>query len=225
VVAESLQKKLSDFLATDYARNWLALLRSPELAEAAERSGVTIGFLPHPNVQSVLSELDLPSHVRAFTYHDNDVQELFARSALFITDYSSIAFNIAYIDRPTVYFQFDADLVLNGGHVGRRGYFDYVRDGFGPVAYDVDEAVDQAVDSLKRGPVPAPAYQQRIQDTFPLRDGRCCERVYKEIQRSTGPVDRSQPKRVGGAASSGPVRKVARRLRRPVVAYLRKATG
>ena len=58
-----------------------------------------------------------------------------------MTDYSSIAFNAAYIDRPTVYFQFDGELVLNGGHVGRRGYFDYVRDGFGPVTTELDDAV------------------------------------------------------------------------------------
>jgi hypothetical protein len=223
VGSQKRQIKMSDFLATDYARNWLALLRSPELAEAAERSGVTIGFLPHPNVQSVLAELDLPPHVRAFTYHDNDVQELFARSALFVTDYSSIAFNIAYIDRPTVYFQFDGELVLNGGHVGRRGYFDYVRDGFGPVASDVDEAVSHIVDSLKRGPVPAPVYQQRIQQTFPLRDGKCCERVYKEIQRSSGPASRRQPKRAT-PAPSGLVGRVARRLRRVAVAYLKRAS-
>jgi glycosyltransferase involved in cell wall biosynthesis len=192
--------QLADFLATDYARNWLSLLESPELADAAARHGLTIGFLPHPNLQSVLAELTLPAHVKALSYDDNDVQELFARSALLVTDYSSIAFNAAYINRPTVYFQFDSDLVLNGGHVGRRGYFDYVRDGFGPVSYDVGSAVESIVQSLKDGPAPSPEYQRRIDDTFPLRDGRCSERVVKEIQRLTRPASAKSAK-VGGAGS------------------------
>ncbi|HET9872151.1 MAG TPA: CDP-glycerol glycerophosphotransferase family protein [Propionibacteriaceae bacterium] len=176
---------LDDFLKTDYARNWLSVLESPELARTAADRGLTIGFLPHPNLQSILDELALPSYVKALNFHDNDVQELFARSALLVTDYSSIAFNAAYINRPTVYFQFDSDLVLSGGHVGRQGYFDYVRDGFGPVAYDVDGAVKTIVAALENGPTPSAEYQQRIDKTFPLRDGRCCERVVREIERST----------------------------------------
>ena len=216
---------LDDFMATDYAANWLGLLKSPELREAAERHNLTIGFLPHPNVQSVLAGLDLPSYVQPLTFHGNDVQELFARAALLVTDYSSIAFNAAYIDRPTVYFQFDGELVLNGGHVGRRGYFDYVRDGFGPVTTELDDAVRTIVDSLKNGPRPTKEYQERIEATFPLRDGRCCERVIQEIEASTR---RSGTKRrvAGGARPTGTVSRVRRRvgaLRRSAARALRAA--
>ncbi|MET1008316.1 MAG: CDP-glycerol glycerophosphotransferase family protein [Propionibacteriaceae bacterium] len=206
--------KAADFLATDYAKKWMAVLRSPELARAAEERGLTIGFLPHPNVQSVLDELEVPPHVKAFTYYDNDVQELFARSALFVTDYSSIAFNAAYIDRPSVYFQFDSELVLNGGHVGRRGYFDYERDGFGPVTYDVDSAVRAMVDGIAHGPQPTPDYQQRIDATFPLRDGKCCERVTREIQLSGLKSGAKLPKSAGRRAPATLVTRVTRRARR-----------
>ena len=210
---------LEDFMATDYAANWLGVLKSPELAEAAERHGLTVGFLPHPNIQPVLAQLDLPPHVKALNFHDYDVQELFARSALLVTDYSSIAFNAAYIDRPTVYFQFDGELVLNGGHVGRRGYFDYVRDGFGPVTTELDDAVQSIVQSLKDGPQPTAEYQQRIDATFPLRDGRCCERVVHEIEASTRGSDGAK-RRLSGAARPG---STVARVRRRAGAARRKA--
>ena len=177
--------KPQELMESDFGRNWLGLLRSPELAEACARKGLTIGFLPHPNLQPVLEQLDLPPHVRALNFTDNDVQELFARAAVLVTDYSSMAFNTAYIDRPTVYFQFDSHLVLGGAHVGRRGYFDYERDGFGPVAHDLDTAVRDVLCTLDAGPAPTELYQKRIEATFPLRDGRCCERVATEIERST----------------------------------------
>lgn len=205
--------KADDFLVTDYAKKWMAVLRSPELARAAEERGLTIGFLPHPNVQSVLEELEVPPHVKAFTYYDNDVQELFARSALFVTDYSSIAFNAAYINRPSVYFQFDSERVLNGGHVGRRGYFDYVRDGFGPVTYDVDSAVAAMVDGVEHGPQPTPEYQQRIDATFPLRDGRCCERVVREIQLLTLKSGSKVAKSAGRRKPATLLTRASRRLR------------
>jgi glycosyltransferase involved in cell wall biosynthesis len=110
---------LEDFLETDYAHNWLALLTSPVIAEAAELQGLSVGFLPHPNLQSILEGLDLPPHVQPLSFAGNDVQEYFARAAVLVTDYSSTAFNAAYIDRPTVYFQFDADRIAADVRAGR----------------------------------------------------------------------------------------------------------
>ena len=93
--------------------------------------------MPHPNLQGILGELDLPAHVEALAFAGTDVQALYGQCALLVTDYSSVAFNTAYLDRPAVYFQFDREEMLRGAHVGRQGYFDYERDGFGPVARDV----------------------------------------------------------------------------------------
>jgi glycosyltransferase involved in cell wall biosynthesis len=169
---------------SDFMRAWVAYLADERLAAAAAAHGVRIGFLPHPNMQPVLPHLDLPAHVERLTY-EGDVQALFARARVLVTDFSSVAFNAAYLDRPVVYYQFDEELVLGGAHVGRAGYFDYRRDGFGPVTVDADGAVRATVDALEQGPDPAPAYRSRIGATFPERDGKCCERVFAAIRAST----------------------------------------
>jgi glycosyltransferase involved in cell wall biosynthesis len=171
-----------DFLHTDYARNWLGLVTSERVAELCAAHGVQVGFLPHPNLQSVLDLVELPPHVVPLSFTDNNVQQLFARAAVLVTDYSSMAFNAAYLDRAVVYFQFDADVVQAGGHVGRAGYFDYARDGFGPVVEDLGGAVDAIADVLAQGSRPAPEYLARNASTFLLRDGRCCERVTAAIE-------------------------------------------
>jgi CDP-glycerol glycerophosphotransferase (TagB/SpsB family) len=170
-----------DFLDSEFAREWLALLRSTQLQHVAREQGLTLGFLPHPNLHDVLHELALPAWVQPLSYQDNSVQELFARAAVLVTDYSSIAFNAAYIERPVVYFQFDADRVLGGGHVGQRGYFSYERDGFGPVTATVAEAEAAIVQTVRAGRSPGSVYQERIDATFPDRDGRCCRRVTEAI--------------------------------------------
>lgn len=170
-----------DFFESQFAREWLGLLRSPALAASCQENGLRIGFLPHPNLQSAVPGLDLPPHVEKLTYDVPDVQRHFARAAVLVTDYSSIAFNAAYIERPVVYFQFDADRVLGGAHVGKRGYFSYERDGFGPVSTTLAEAERAISDTVRAGRSPAPLYQQRIDDTFPDRDGRCCRRVTDAI--------------------------------------------
>jgi CDP-glycerol glycerophosphotransferase (TagB/SpsB family) len=174
-----------DFLATEYAVQWLAVLRSPELATLAREHDLRIGFLPHPNLQSILAWLDLPAHVEALTFDGADVQRLFASAAVLVTDYSSMSFNAAYVDRPVVYFQFDAEAVRSGGHVGRGGYYDYERAGFGPVTATAPQTLAAVREIVERGCTPSPEYAQRIAETFVQRDGRCCERVVAEIERLT----------------------------------------
>lgn len=173
------------FSESDFARNWLRLLSSPELVELSAREGLTLAFLPHPVLQPALPFLDLPTHVTPLSFADRDVQELFARAAVMVTDYSSMAFNAAYINRALVYFQFDHQSVRGGEHLGRQGYFDYERDGFGPVAYTLGDAVAAIERVVRAGRSPSPVYQARIDATFPIRDGQSCPRVVDEIGQLT----------------------------------------
>jgi CDP-glycerol glycerophosphotransferase (TagB/SpsB family) len=170
------------FFDSEYAQEWTALLGDSRLAELADQHGLKIGFLPHPNIQPALARMDLPKHVQALTFTD-DVQQVLADTALMVTDYSSMFFNAAYLDRPVVYFQFDAKQVLQGAHTGRPGYFEYERDGFGPVTgtvLDTVSAIEGAV--LNDAKVPSAEYQRRIREAFPQRDGRCCERTAAAIE-------------------------------------------
>ena len=59
------------------------------------------------------------------------------------------------------------------------GYFDHVRDGFGPVAEDHDGVLAAVERQLASGG--EAIYRQRAEDIFPFRDGRCCERVFEAI--------------------------------------------
>jgi hypothetical protein len=178
------------FRSSEFAENWLSVMLSSEVREVARANGLRLGLLMHPNLQAVAPSLGLPPEIETFGFEGTDVRELFARARVVVTDYSSMAFNAAYIDRPIVYFQFDHERMFSGGHVGRRGYFRYERDGFGPVAYAADEAVAAIVGAVEYGPEPRPEYLKRIADAFPARDGRCCERVVAAIRNGSRKVDR-----------------------------------
>jgi glycosyltransferase involved in cell wall biosynthesis len=175
------------FWDSEYMQSWTALLRSKPIADAIAARGWRLGFMPHPNLQAILGELDLPEHVAPLTFAGVDVQGVYARCALLVTDYSSVVFNTAYLDRPAVYFQFDREEMLGGAHVGRQGYFDYERDGFGPVAVDLEAAERDVVAAIRRGARPTAAYQARIDATFPVRDGGACARVVAAVEELSRP--------------------------------------
>ncbi|MBI4944287.1 MAG: CDP-glycerol glycerophosphotransferase family protein [Actinobacteria bacterium] len=191
---------VDDFFSSEYVEQWSGLLRSPELADTLARNGLQLGFLPHPNLQHVLPQMELPAHVTPLTFEGAGVQRLFASAAALVTDYSSMAFNAAYVDRPVLYFQFDHDRVMAGGHLGRAGYFTYPTHGFGPVTRTLPDTVAALTGIVGAGCVPAPQYADRISRTFPARDGRCCERVTAEIER----LDQAAP-RAPRRASDRPV--------------------
>jgi glycosyltransferase involved in cell wall biosynthesis/CDP-glycerol glycerophosphotransferase (TagB/SpsB family) len=179
------------FWESEYVRSWTGLLRSPMIADAVARRGWRLGFMPHPNLQPMLGQLDLPADVEPLSFAGVDVQELYGRCALLVTDYSSVAFNLAYIDRPVVYFQFDREAVLGGFHVGRKGYFEYARDGFGPVAENLEAAEREIVAAIQAGRQPAPEYLRRIAATFQVRDGQACARVVAAVEELSRPWRRS----------------------------------
>jgi hypothetical protein len=182
VVAPTWRRWLRpDAVDSDFVRQWTTLLTAPALAEECRSRGLTLTLLPHPQLEELVGRLDLPG-VQVLRY-DDETAGVIARAAVLVTDYSSTAFDAAYVERPVVYFQFDADLVLTGGHLGRHGRFDHARDGFGPVTSSVDEAVAATCDALEHGLV-AP-YSDRVAAAFPQRDGQCAERVVQAVLRST----------------------------------------
>jgi len=115
------------------------------------------------------------------SYDDTDVREMIIHAAALITDYSSIAFNAAYLHVPVVYFQFDQE-EYQQLHTERPGYFEYERDGFGPVAVTVGDAVSEITGILDGGA--ADEYRERVAQAFPVRDGRNRERVYEAMREA-----------------------------------------
>lgn len=169
---------IDGFADTPYARHLAEFFRSPRLAEAARRTHSRIVFMPHPNMHAYLDRFELPREVTVASYDDVDVREMIVRARVLVTDYSSTAFNMAYIQRPIVYFQFDREEYFTN-HTERPAYFDYERDGFGPVTTQADAAVTAVADALA-GSVDA-VYAERMRQTFPVRDGQNCRRVFEAM--------------------------------------------
>jgi hypothetical protein len=170
---------VDDFESSDFARRWSEFFAHPEFLSAVHKLGKRVALLMHPNLQAAVHRMGIPDSVMTLHFEGADVQEYFARAALMVTDYSSMTFNEAFMLRPTVYFQFDRDSYYNGANHARAGYFDHVRDGFGPVALTAQDAHRAVLDLLEEVPK---EYVDRMRAAFPYRDGRNCERTVTAIE-------------------------------------------
>lgn len=170
-----------DFMKTNYARHWHGFMNHAILKELNDQ-GYQIVFAPHPSIQEYMDEFTVPDFIKIYSYSEGNIQSVFQNTSILITDYSSVAFDVAYLNKAILYYQFDYDEVFSGGnHTYQKGYFDYNRDGFGAVAYNETEllaALKDLVDNQAKVP---DLYQTRIDKTFQFRDSNNCERVYQAI--------------------------------------------
>ena len=177
-----------DFWHSTYASEWRKVLESERLHKAVAEHGWKITFIPHPNMQDYLADSPLAEHVLTHQFRDVDIQATLAGAAILVTDYSSIAFDVAYLQRPVVYFQFDQDDFFNGMHAYRRGTWSYEADGFGPVTVEAEAAIDAVTAVIERGGTADPQYAERMRSAFPFRDGQCSRRTYEAVCDLTRPL-------------------------------------
>ncbi|ECC0267019.1 capsular biosynthesis protein, partial [Campylobacter coli] len=170
----------SDFTQSEYFQKWNLLLNSNILQKLCEKYDYTIVFNPHPNIIPYLKDFNIPSYVKIANQSES-LQKLFCNSSLMITDYSSVAFEMAYLNKPVLYYQFDQEDFFSS-HTLQKGYFDYRKNGFGPVVEKEENLLKELENLLQDNCRVFGVYKDNIDSTFVFRDGRCCERIYKVIK-------------------------------------------
>lgn len=168
------------FPQTAFYRHYQQLLENPALHALLERYQMQLVFFPHVEMQGELHHFHVSSPCITLAKSDtHDVQQLLMESAILITDYSSVAFDMAYMRKCVLYDQFDRE-EFHRVHYG-KGYFDFAQMGFGPVCETEEKLLDALTLACKANGAPAPEFCQRMDDFFPQRDEMNCQRTEEAI--------------------------------------------
>ena len=161
-----------------YCRTLGEICTSERLAAACARCGYTLQLVMHPNFAFALDYFKIGPHVRLVPTGTR-YRDIFAQSDLVLTDYSSVAFDFAYLKKPIVYFQPDFDEFHGRQYV--LGYFDYRRDGFGEVETEVGATIARLIEYVENGCAMKPEYVRRVDAFFGFNDLHSCRRTYEAI--------------------------------------------
>lgn len=170
-----------DFKNSDYFKFFNSLLNSERLLEEAKKYGYKIAFMPHPNIGLEGIKLFDKNDDVIFWSPGKKYVDVFAESSLILTDYSSSIVDFAMLYKPIVFCQFDKEDFFKN-HTRKKGYFDYERDGFGEVTYEMNDLIDVAVEYMKNNCKMHEPYKKRIDKFFAFHDKNNCERVYSKIK-------------------------------------------
>ena len=168
------------FLQTEYYRVYQDLLNNSILHEFLGQKGLRLIFYPHINVQPFMYHFTTCSDDITIANKDtHDVQQLLKESQLLVTDYSSVFFDFAYMKKPMVFYQFDEEEFFAKHY--KKGYFDYRRDGFGPVVTEKEELLQIVANLSDQDFRVDEKYTKRVARFFPLHDTDNCKRTVDAI--------------------------------------------
>lgn len=168
-----------EFKDSAYFQFYNGLINDSRIIQAMKKNGYVGEFYVHPSF-----------HAQSLDFQGNDTikvnretaeyNEVFSKNALLVTDYSSVAFDFAYMKKPVIYTQFDKDTFFEG-HVFVKGYFDFEKNGFGPVCNDYETAVETIVSYISSDCIMKSEYKDRVENFFMYTDKENCKRALQEI--------------------------------------------
>jgi CDP-glycerol glycerophosphotransferase len=172
-------RRQEGFTETEYFREWVGLLTSPELERLRREQGLKFTLCLHPNMQRFSQYFD---DVQADVVYQGqeDVQQLIMRHACMITDYSSVGFDFSFQDRPVIYFQFDRNRFIgrNGSHIDLDAELP------GYIAFDSSRVIARLSDLAKHGFAQPQDFRVRAQKFLDHKDTQNSQRVFDAVRRA-----------------------------------------
>ena len=170
-----------DFKETEYYKVWNAFIKSAELNDVLVKHNVCLNFYLHPQFKEHIGLFETnSSNIKIIPFDSSDFQQMIRQSKMFITDFSSLAFDFGYMGLPVIYYQYDEVEYFKGHYI--KGYFDYRRDGFGPVVASFNEVLRCVKGYLVNDFKVEVNYLENKKRFFPVWDQHNSKRIFEAIR-------------------------------------------
>lgn len=166
----------TDFIQSDFCQKWRALLFNKNLIYNLSKQGYKIVFFLHPELQKYS---DLFTH-DGITVANENLQDIMMKSEILVTDYSSVYFDMAYMERNIIFFQFDKKEYETKHYNGLL----INHNNFGLVAKTVDDTKKALLNACGvDGIYKKYGNSTYINSFFNYHDDKQCERTIEEIRK------------------------------------------
>ncbi|MCL1990428.1 MAG: glycosyltransferase [Defluviitaleaceae bacterium] len=135
-----------DFIATNYYQTYKKLLDDPFLGQLLIEKGLELHFLLHPKFKMYSQEFrSTHANMYVHTFGEVDVASMLMACSILITDYSSIAWDMYYMGKPIIFYQFD----LRDYEAYQGAYIDLERDVFGDTVKSHEGLIQELNDYIE----------------------------------------------------------------------------
>ncbi|WP_176541416.1 CDP-glycerol glycerophosphotransferase family protein [Bacillus sp. AFS076308] len=170
-----------EFVNTPYFKNYMEVLNSKKLHKILQDQNLKLNFFIHPKFKQYISNFTATSNnIRIISFGEEKVNELLMSTSLLITDYSSVAWEVYYLKKPVIFFQFDIEDYnrLTGS------YIDMDEGLFGDRVFNSIDLINTIEHYVENNFSEKEAFASERSNYFKYIDNNNSERVYNGIVNS-----------------------------------------
>ena len=185
------------FVDTPFYKHYAKLLASPSLKDLMLENNARISFFLHPYFKNYVELFDIDdTFIDKYGYLDVDMGEEIQKSSLMISDYSSVLWDMFYLDKPVIFYQFDQEDYL----VSEGSYMDYETELFGDVVFDAEALIQSIKKVVSNNFEIEKEYKEMRSNYFTYIDQNNSERIYDVIKKlenkSKSSNNKNKPKKL-----------------------------
>ncbi|MEH7395053.1 bifunctional glycosyltransferase/CDP-glycerol:glycerophosphate glycerophosphotransferase [Priestia megaterium] len=152
---------------SDYWNRYMLLFKNPDFNRILEERDLRVTFFPHYQMQQLIQSFPvLGERIRIARQGEETVQSLLKRHSMLITDYSTVSFDFAYMNKPVFFYQFDYDEFYSKHY--NEGPINHKKDLFGERA----EEEQALINLLERHPASGNPRAKQISNYIIKEEGR-----------------------------------------------------
>lgn len=172
------EKSAEEFKQSDYYYNYMNLLKSEKLAKILKDNQVKLIFYIHPKFKDYLGEFNISGeNIELIPFGKQPLNEIMMRCSMLITDYSSVCWDVYYMAKPVLFYQFDYDMYMQA----HGSYVDMEHDLFGERYTEYDQLINGVEKYVKNGFKIRQEDLDNIDYYFAYRDNDNSKRTYDYV--------------------------------------------
>ena len=172
------ERSAEEFKKSDYYFNYMKLLQSEKLARLLKENNVNLIFYIHPKFKDYLGEFNVSGdHIELIPFGSRPLNEIMMKCSMLITDYSSVCWDVYYMRKPVLFYQFDYDMYMQA----HGSYIDMEHDLFGERYVEYTELINGIEAYIRKDFEIKEKDAENIDYYFEYRDAHNSKRTYDYI--------------------------------------------
>lgn len=171
-----------EFINSEYFKKYSSLMKNQRLNEILEKGNTRLVFYIHPKFAGYINNFkeSVSDRISYIPMGQEPLNKLMMKCSMLITDYSSVCWDVYYLDKPVLFYQFDYDMYK----VAHGSYINMETDLFGnrstdenTLLDDIEHFVENGFEENEKDRASAPMY-------FEYRDNNNSKRIYDFLKNN-----------------------------------------
>ena len=155
------------------------MLQDKTLTDCLKENDVRLIFFIHPKFKDFLGKFSASSeNIELVQFGSRPLNEIMMKCSMLITDYSSVCWDVYYMGKPVVFYQFDYDMYMEN----HGSYLDMEHDLFGERYTELPDVIESIKRNIADGFTESERAKEMRPKYFKYIDSDNSKRTYEYLK-------------------------------------------